>query len=303
MTRNEQIETYQKREHQVVKSNAVVLQNRYDFTVNEQKTLAYVCSMIKPTTATDRANKVPFVLEYEFEILDYLRVLGLESGGQQYNEVKTTLKGLVSKVNWLTKEDGSEVTVNWLQKAWTDKRKGKAKIRFDEDLIPHLFDLREKYLSYGLKNILLMKSGYSIRIYEMLKAHYDMKISQTDKRDKTDKSYSPRPILWSVDLDDFKRKVGADDVKSYKDYSLFRRKVLEVAEREINELTDMKVSFTPSKKGRKVTGIEFRIVAKNAVKKRMIDTINDDKLNKDYKPFEFADYEPPMENQLTVGLD
>ena len=47
----------QSREYLVVKSNDLVLQTRYNYTVYEQRTLAYICSMIKPlTTANNGAN-------------------------------------------------------------------------------------------------------------------------------------------------------------------------------------------------------------------------------------------------------
>lgn len=278
MTTDEKIEVLKAREYQVVKSNDLVLKTRYDFTVNEQKTLAYVCSMIKPISAMDRTKGTPFVLEYEFEILDYIRILGLEKTGKVYNEIKLILKGLRDKSIWLTLEDGSETTVGWLSKVWTDKRSGKATVRLDEDLVPYLFDLREKYLSYGLKNILRMKSQYSIRMYELLKAYYDMKIGQTDQRTVTEKGKEPKSVLWTIDLDELKKKLIVDGIKSYENYKDFRKKVLEIAQKEINELTDMNFYFEPILKGRKTVKIKFTITSKTTIDKYITDMKNDEKL-------------------------
>jgi plasmid replication initiation protein len=221
------------------------------------------------------------VLEYEFEIADFTKMLGLEMSGRFYTEVKDLLKGMISKVMWMTLEDGTETTVNWVQKAWTNKRSGKAKIRVDEDLVPYLFDLKARYLSYGLRNILVMKSHYSIRIYEILKAQYDMKIAQTDKRTEPEKKFNPRTIVWNIGLDELKKKLMVENIKSYDDYSLFRIKVLEVAEREINELTDMNITATAIKKGRKTVGVEFKMTAKNRAEKQALNMAVDDEFDDD----------------------
>ena len=264
----------------VSKSNQIVQKSRYDFTLSEQRTIAYICSKIKPIEALDRAKGTPFQLEYEFNILDYVRTCGLQDNGKLYEEVKATLKGLRDKSMWLTLPDGSETTVGWLAKATTNKRSGIAKIKIDEDLAPYLFDLKEKFLSYGLKNILNMKSQYSIRLYELLKSYYDMKVGQTDHREQIEKSYKPKKISWTVDLEEFKKLLMVDTVKSYDRYPSFRQKVLDVAQKEINELTDINVYFEPITKGRKVIKLKIDIVAKLPMEKRLAKCKNDEKFGK-----------------------
>lgn len=278
MTADEKIEILKTREYQVVKGNDLVLKTRYDFTLNEQKTLAYICSMIKPVTALDRVNGGLFILDYEFEILDYIRILGLEDNGKLYNEIKAILKGLRDRSIWITLEDGSETTVGWLSKVWTNKRSGKAKVRLDEDLVPYLFDLREKYLSYGLKNILCMKSQYSIRVYEILKAYYDLKIGQTDHRTKAEKLKKPKSITWTVELDELKKQLMVDKIKTYNNFKDFRKKVLEISQREINELTDIKIDFEPVLKGRKTIKVNFTITSKNTTERYLVNAKNDERL-------------------------
>lgn len=262
MTPINELEISEKRDFQVVKSNDLVLKTRYDFSLNEQKTLAYICSMIKPISVENRTNKVPFQLEYEFEILDYIRVLGLSENGRIYQEIKVLLKGLRDKSMWIKLADGTETLVGWIERVWTNQRSGTAKVRLDDRLVPYLFDLREKYLSYGLRNILLMKSAYSIRLYELLKAYYDREIGRYDKRSKLEKLHEPRLIIWKLGVDDLKKKMGADQIKSYYNFSLFKTKVLKIAQKEINDLTDLKMSFHPITKGRKTIEVEFSIILK-----------------------------------------
>lgn len=268
------IEVEKGREYLVCKSNEIVQKSRYDFSLSEQRMIAYICSKIKPIESAG----VAFQLEYDFNILDYVRICGIEDNGRVYEECKALLKGLRDKSMWLTLPDGSETTVGWLAKATTNKRSGIAKIKIDEDLAPYLFDLQSKFLSYGLKNVLNMKSQYSIRIYELVKSYYDLKIAQSDRRSMKEKMARPKTIEWSIDIDDLKKKLMVDKIKSYSDYGKFRQKVLEIAQKEINELTDINVYFEPIKKGRKVVAIRFQIVAKDPLKRFDTNMKNDELL-------------------------
>ena len=263
------------REYIVSKSNQIVQKSRYDFTLAEQRMIAYICSKIKPIEVLDRAKGTPFQLEYEFNILDYCRICGIQDNGRQYEDVKATLKTLADKSMWLKQEDGSEVLVRWLAKARTNKRSGKATIKIDEDLAPYLFDLQSKFLSYGLKNILNMKSQYSIRLYELLKSYYDMKGGQTDHREWQEKVYEPKKISWIIELEELKKLLMVDAIKSYQNYKNMRIKVLEPAQKEINELTDINVYYEPITKGKKVVKLKIDMVAKLPTEKLLTECHND----------------------------
>lgn len=41
------------RNYLVAKSNQIVQKSRYDFSVAEQRTIAYICSKIKPTNSSN----------------------------------------------------------------------------------------------------------------------------------------------------------------------------------------------------------------------------------------------------------
>ena len=242
MTIQEKSEINKARNYIVSKSNSIVQKSRYELSVPEQRAIAYICSMIKPIEVMDRAKGNPFQLEYEFDILEYAKVCDISAdNGRVYEETKTLLKGLITKVMWLTLEDGTETTVNWVNKVWTNKRSGKAKIRLDEDMTPYLFDLQEKFTSYGLYNILKMKSQYSIRLFEILKS-YEWQKSKT------------------FEVDELKRLLMVEDIKTYDNFNNFKVKVLDRAIEEINALTDLRVSMEQITKGRKVEKVKFRIV-------------------------------------------
>lgn len=261
MNSDEKIEIAKKREYLVVKGNELIQQNRFELSLQEQKTVAFICSMIKPIEAVDKANGVPFQLEYEFNIRDYCKVCGIDyDNGKNYADVKEVLKHLRDRSMWLTLENGSETLVGWLAKVTTNKRSGIAKIKLDEDLVPYLFDLGQKFTQYQLYNILAMKSAFSVRLYELLKSY-------AYQKSKT------------FDLDELKQLLMVNEVKSYARFPDFRRYVLEKAQEEINELTDININFEPITKGRKVVKVKFRIDIKNPIERMLAGATAQDRLD------------------------
>ena len=101
-----------------------------------------------------------------------------------------------------------------------------------------------------------MKTAFSERIYELMK------------------SYSFRHTII-LELNELKKLLMVEDVKSYNRFPDFRRKVLEKAQLEINELTDINIEFEPIKTGRKVTSIKFIIEEKFKNSRKRIRTSNE----------------------------
>lgn len=253
MTPEESFEIKKSKGYLVVKSNDLIQRNRFELSLPEQKTVAYICSMIQPMQTEESG----FQLEYEFKIREYCKICGIDyDNGKNYQDIKATLKKLRDKSMWLTLPDGSETTVGWLAKATTNKKSGIAHIKLDEDMVPYLFDLKQKFTQYQLYNVLGMKSAFSVRIYELMK------------------SYSFRHTI-TFELDELKKLLMVEDVKSYNRFPDFRRKVLEKAQLEINELTDINIEFEPIKTGRKVTSIKFIIEEKFKNSRKRIRTSNE----------------------------
>ena len=240
MTPEESFELEKKKGYLVVKDNDLIQKNRFELSLTEQKTVAYVCSMIQPMQSEESG----FQLDYEFKIREYCKICGIDyDNGKNYQDVKATLKKLRDRSMWMTLSDGSETPVSWLDRVTANKKKGIINIRLDDRLIPYLFDLKQQFTQYQLYNVLGMKSAFSVRIYELMK------------------SYSFRHTI-TFEIDELKKLLMVEDVKSYNRFPDFRRFVLEKAQAEINELTDINMSFEPIKTGRKVTSIRFTIEEK-----------------------------------------
>lgn len=245
------------REYSVVKDNALIQKSRYELSLVEQKTIAYICSKI--IKAPDAMQ-----LEYEFDIREYCKVCGIEyNSGKNYENVKATLKKLSDRSMWVVFENNpdEEVLCRWLSRVRTNKKSGKVNIKIDEYLAPYLFQLGEKFTQYQLIYVLEMKSAFSFRIYEILK------------------SYEWKKMV-DFDLDELKKMLCVENVKSYKNFNLFKTKVLEKAQEEINGHTDISFTYLTRKKGKKVVGIKFIIGRPSALDIAIIARDKSDRLNK-----------------------
>ena len=235
MSKIDRFEIDKSRNQKVVKHNDLVQKSRYLLSIHEQKTIAFLVSLIKPS---DKSN-----LEYEFEIIDFCRICGVDvDQGRNYEKTRKTLFNLANKGLEVKLDNNAYTRVSWISKYWCYANDGTVKIRFDEDLAPYLFNLKENTTRYELLNILPMQSKYSIRLYELCRSWAGIK----------NKTYTLEELreLLGIPLNILGR------------YNDFKRKVLTIAMTEINEFTDLAISFEEFKKGNKVVKINIHIDVK-----------------------------------------
>jgi plasmid replication initiation protein len=124
------------------------------------------------------------------------------------------------------------------------KGQGVLKIKLSEDIIPLLFDLRDNFTSYGLAAALRLSSKYAKRIYQYCSQWKDLGESK------------------KYDLQDFKKMLGLVDAKGnerLKQLGQLRERVLDPAVKQINEHTELHISYTLEKKGRAFKNIVFTV--------------------------------------------
>lgn len=227
------------RQQLVVKSNDLIQRTRYDLSLQEQKIVLYVISKIKPT---DEELK-----EYSFTMRELCEMCGIEAIGQNFENMWQSIVALNGKT--IEFEDNRyRGNPRWIEMPIMDKLTREVRIRFHPLLRPYLIALHENFTQYELSSILVMRSRYSVRMYELLKSYAYL-----------------NEITFG--LEELKEKL---QTTGYSDYKNFRVRVLEKAIEEINEHTDIRVEFKPIRTSRVITHLRFVIERKSSAEQVML---------------------------------
>lgn len=132
--------------------------------------------------------------------------------------------------------------LHWLSTASYDGE-GTLTLRLSDELKPYVLELEKWFTQYQLKNILEFNSYYAIRLYEIIKCANGEQGGYED----------------SLEFDITELRQYFDCENKYKLFADFKRKVIEIAVREINEKSDIWINPIYKKAGRAVTSIEFEI--------------------------------------------
>ncbi len=199
--------------------------------------------------------------EYEIKVSDIEERTGAE---QNETRLKQFAKKMMSKPLEVPTGDGW-IIANWFADVEYIRGQAKFKVSFSKKLKPYLLDLQERFVHYNLRYILPLTSSYSVRIYQMLKEYEKLKIRY-------------------IKVDEMMELLQVP--KSYKNYAKFKQGILQVAEKELLEHTDIYFTLEEEKEGKKVDRLIFRIYPnkhKEDLKTgTLFDTETDNKFSKYY---------------------
>jgi len=219
------------KERHVRKSN-IFIEGRYRFGLQEQRILLAIISNL-------RIDDVDFQ-SYRFT----------------WNEIKDLTKNKIKRTPELievcealrtksiqVKEDGKIKGFGFLTSWYVDPGRW-VQFQIHPDMKTMLLDLlREgRFTLYKLQCVLSLGSSYSVRLYELLKAH----------------EWKKQPVVipladikWSMDIP----KGSLNDTR----FDLFRSRVLEKAKKDIEKHTDIKFTYLKVLELRKVIALQFTI--------------------------------------------
>jgi len=229
----------------VVKSNDLIQKSRFKLSLQQQKVVLYLCSMIKPEDEDFQKYTIP--------IREFCQMCGIDGvGGRQYKAIETTLEQLKQKSYIIRLNKHLSTSVSWVSKWYLDTSANVRSviIQLDPDMKPYLLRLKSNYTKYEYAYTLRMTHKATPRLYELLKSYHYDKLKPYDK---------------SFDVDELRAILDATDKDSYKQFRYFRYVVLEPAIKEINEQTDISVSLTTRKQGRTVVEVTFHIESKPGI--------------------------------------
>ena len=177
---------------------------------------------------------------YSLKISDLSRVTGKE---YHYGYLRKATEGMGSRMFEI--ETPERLRQLWMFRSVEYvKGKGIIEVRLSEDILPYLFDLKNNFTSFELLSALRLTSKHAKRIYQLCSQWKDVGQTKT------------------FDLLDFKRMLGLVDsngAEEYKVITMFCQKVLDIAVRQINEHTDLRIAYTLEKEGRSYKRLYFSV--------------------------------------------
>src|SRR5699024_977508 len=229
----------------VTQSNRLIeAKHTHSLTLREQKIVLTFVSMIQPD---DEDFKI-----YSLSVREFYKLFDLK-GREHYTHMKGIIKKLMEKTIEIPREDGGYLITHWAAHVEYIAGKGVVQFSFHPKLKPYLLQLKRTFTSYKLINILSLGSYYSIRLYELLK-----------KWERTGK--------WETTVDYLKELMSITQ-KSYNVYGNLKNRIIGPATEELNNKTDLKVTFKEIKKGRRVVKLVFNIkqVRSNILEYELLD--------------------------------
>ena len=212
-----------------VQANSLV-SARYRLTLGEQR---MVLMMICKIDYKDEAFK-----GYVISIKELAETLQLNEDCA-YREANVITDRLLKRILRIKRPDGSLLKCNWIAEAI--HQPGSVTLTPAPSLRPYLLELRERFTIVPLNQIKGLRSQYSVRIYMLLRQYLGIG-------------------SFDLDVDEFKAMLGIDD--KYQRFNELRRWVIEAAQKELNEKSDISFKLETIRKGKVISKLRFIIIKK-----------------------------------------
>ena len=227
----------------VVKDNAL-MNASYNLEVTEQRLILLAIINARQTGAGITSDS-----KLEIHASDYSKQFNVTKEGA-YKALKSAVNNLFERqfsFQEETKKGIGTVRSRWVSRIKYIDDSAILEITFAPDVVPLITRLEQHFTSYQIIQVTQLTGKYAIRLYELL-------------------------IAWRgvgkvppIELSDFRKKLGVED-DEYKAMNHFKSRVLEPSIKQINEHTDITVSYEQQKKGRTITGFSFKFKQKQQAK-------------------------------------
>lgn len=216
------------RELPVRKSNLFIQRARYSLTAQQFDIINFIISKIKPTDSIGEL--------YTFSISELCNVIGVNPHNQ-YTSIKRDIDAIDRLRLWIPMGE-KEVRIQWFHKLRMYEGSGTIEASFNEDLKPFLFNITKGFTQYPACRSYDLRSKYSKYLYDYFSS-VSYKGSQT------------------IALEYFNKYLCPNEYTAFKS---IKQRILDVAVNEINEKTDLIVSYEPIKQNsRKTTHLFFTV--------------------------------------------
>ena len=212
-----------------------IIQSRHKLDPRQQKVIAWAIGQI----ARDDTD----FMSHTLSVAEFAKLTGAENSGQIYRQMETVTTSLLRTILEVREREGDRIRTKfqWLSRCEYHDGEGTVEIKFHELLKPYLLELRTRFTQLRLDRFFKFRSSYTIRFFERIEMQRGLGRES-----------------WQTTLSDLRDWLGIEPA-AYAFFGLFRAKILEVAQRELDLKSDWSFSFVTIKTGRKITGIEFTL--------------------------------------------
>lgn len=225
----------------VVKDNALINAS-YNLEVTEQRLI-----LLAIINARETGQGITADSKLEIHASDYAKQFNT-TNETAYEALKNAVNNLFERQFSFREEYKRTGKTGVVRSRWVSRIKyvdelAILEITFAPDVVPLITRLEQHFTSYQIEQLAHVTSKYGIRLYELL-------------------------IMWRsvgkclFSIDDLRFKLGIAD-NEYQSMSNFKSRVLEPAIKQINEFTDITATYEQQKRGRTITGFEFKFKLKN----------------------------------------
>ena len=230
----------------VVKDNALINAS-YNLELTEQRLI-----MIAIMNARESGQGITADSKLEIHARDYAKLFDV-SIDASYKALKEAVNNLFNRQFSYTAEYERTGKIGIVRSRWVSRifyvdDLALLEITFAPDVVPLIIRLEEHFTSYQVKQIAQLTSKYATRLYELLIA------------------WRTTGIVPQIELSEFRSRLGLLD-DEYTAMHNFKKRVLEPSIQQINEHTDITVTYEQHKKGRVISGFSFKLKQKQQAKK------------------------------------
>ncbi|MEZ0566187.1 MULTISPECIES: replication initiation protein RepM [Acinetobacter] len=228
-----------------MKRDLVVKTNRLNQAFQVLSLAEFHIVQLAIVDARDTGTGLTTDMPLRIDALRYADVFGT-TRQNAYIRMKEAEETLFNRRFSFFDEDGKLVKSRWISQVKYLDNEGAIEIVFTPAVvqgISRINGVKEFFTQYLLSQTAQLKSVYSSRLYELLIQW---------------KSTGKTPI---INLEDFRAQLGIEE-NQYKLMSDFKKRVLDLAINDINEKTDIKVTYQQHKKGRSISGFSFNFKQK-----------------------------------------
>jgi len=225
----------------IVKDNALINAS-YNLELTEQRLI-----MLAIINARESGHGITADSKLEIHASDYAKLFNV-SADASYKALREAVNNLFNRQFSYSAEYKRTGKVGIVRSRWVSRifyvdDLALLEITFSPDVVPLITRLEEHFTKYEAKQVAHLTSKYATRLYELLIAWREVgKVPQ-------------------LELSEFRNRLGLLD-NEYTAMSDFKKRVLEPSLKQINEHTDITVTYEQHKKGRIISGFSFKFKQK-----------------------------------------